>query len=156
MTPSYQKMSEVYKIFATDWDNLDFTPEALEEMYLYESKGIGDIDVSSQHIDYLTTGKKVNGYSVGKKYLNVTVKSWLKDLEKPGWLSYLQSLYEDEFPSWWLDKIFKKFLEDKEETYKRTILKVSKRECEDEFLPKTVFERERKKWNLAKSLNTGM
>lgn len=87
-------MAELYRHFGRDWkDCLDFSDESLIELYNQESYG-GRVDPK-------------NGFYHGKKWLNVTVKMWLEDIEK-GYL-FKQELYEDEnYPHWWLDSIFKK------------------------------------------------
>jgi len=56
-------MCKIYKIFAEPWD-CDFSQQAMEEMFLFESKGIGDINITG----FNATGKKPNGYAVGKKW----------------------------------------------------------------------------------------
>jgi hypothetical protein len=86
-------MSEVYKMFANDWiDCLDFSDEALLELYNYESYG-GNISPN-------------NGFAVGKKWLNLNVSMWKEDIAKG--LLFKKELYEDpKFPHWWLDGVFK-------------------------------------------------
>jgi hypothetical protein len=86
-------MSEVYRMFANDWkDCLDFSDEALLELYNYESYG-GKISPS-------------NGFAVGKKWLNLNVSMWKEDIEKG--LLFKRELYDDpKFPHWWLDGVFK-------------------------------------------------
>lgn len=85
-------MSEVYRIFTKDWEHLlDFSEKSLLEMYHSETHG----DTVSPN----------NGFYVGKKYLNVTVKMWKEDIQK-GCL-FIQELYIDpKYPHWWLDNIF--------------------------------------------------
>ncbi len=99
------KMCDIYKKFAKDW-NCDFSKEAMEEMYLYESKGIGSIDISGFNI----TNKIPNGYAVGKKWLNVTVSMWLEDFRKKCLKGrfFREVTIEElklEYPLWWLKKI---------------------------------------------------
>ena len=86
-------MSEVYKMFANDWkDCLDFSDESLVELYNYESYG-GTISPK-------------NGFAVGKKWLNLNVSMWKKDITQGFLLK--RELYEDpKFPHWWLDGVFK-------------------------------------------------
>jgi hypothetical protein len=86
-------MSEVYRIFSKDWENLvDFSDEMLIELYNSESYG--------------TRVSQSNGFLLGKKWLNVTVKMWLEDIAL-GTL-FKKELYEDpKFPHWWLDGVFK-------------------------------------------------
>lgn len=88
----YRRMADVYKIFARHWiDELDFSETALHEMYQHESLGIPIITDN-------------NGYEVGKKYLNLTVTMWKKDIQDG--ILFRHELYEEPlFPHWWLDKI---------------------------------------------------
>lgn len=85
-------MCEIYKIFSKDWENCcDFSEQSLKEMYTSETHG----DPVSP----------TNGYYVGKKWLNVTVKMWLEDIEKG--LLFKRELYDDpKYPHRWLDNIF--------------------------------------------------
>lgn len=80
-------------MFASDWkDCLDFSDEALVELYNYESYG-GQISPK-------------NGFAVGKKWLNLNVSMWKEDIAQ-GYL-FKHELYEDpKFPHWWLDGVFK-------------------------------------------------
>ena len=123
MTKRFIKMCKIYKIFAEPWD-CDFSQQAMEEMFLFESKGIGDINITG----FNATGKKPNGYAVGKKWLNVQVKAWLRDCKLfidgveqehyQGWGNVLKEIYADKkFPHWWLDEVFSKFIKEKKEFY---------------------------------------
>lgn len=125
MTSRFKKMCEIYKIFAESY-KCDFSNEAMEEMFLFESRGIGNIDITGSN----TIGKLSNGFAVGKKWLNVQVKAWLKDCEQfidgeeqphyRGWANVLRELYDDpRFPHWWLDEVFSKFIKNKKELYKK-------------------------------------
>lgn len=69
---------------------MDFSQQALEAMYLYESEG-GQRPAAD------------NGYAQGKKMMGVTVSMWREDL----WVTlHPQELYEDpDLPGWWLDKV---------------------------------------------------
>ena len=91
VSKKFQRTAELYKRFAVAWDGLDFSNEAMIEMYNAESYG-GDVD------------KKKNGFYIGKQWMNVNIAMWKEDQEK-GHLC-LSELYED-FPHWWLDGIFK-------------------------------------------------
>ena len=63
---------------------------------LFLSESYGDVEC-----------KPNNGYSLGKKWLSVNVEMWKEDLQKGN--VFLWELYEDDdIPSWWLDKVFKK------------------------------------------------
>lgn len=86
-------MSEIYKVFSNDWKHvLDYSDEMLLELYNYESYG--------------GTVSSKNGYSVGKKYLNLCVTGW-KEQIRDGML-FKQELYDDpKLPHWWLDSVLK-------------------------------------------------
>jgi hypothetical protein len=89
-------MSELYKVFSNDWkDCLDYSDESLLELYNYESYGGNK-------------PKSINGFSHGKKWLNLHVAMWKEDLQKG--ILFKQELYEDpKFPHWWLDSVFKDY-----------------------------------------------
>lgn len=83
-------MSNVYKLFTDHFDTLaEFSDHSLIEMYNGETHG--------------TPVSKYNGFFIGKKRLNITIKMWKEDL-KLGNLSRYE-LYNDRFPHWWLDKV---------------------------------------------------
>lgn len=89
----FKRMSEIYKTFASGWTDLDFSDDALIEMFNSESFGT-------------PVDEKKNGFFVGKQWLNVNVNMWLEDREK-GHL-VISELYADErFPHWWLDGVLK-------------------------------------------------
>ena len=79
LTDKFRNMCELYKIFAQPFD-CDFSEKAMQEMFEYESFGIGNIDISG----FNTIGIKPNGYAVGKKWLNVTVSMWKEDYQRGG------------------------------------------------------------------------
>lgn len=84
-------MVPIYRHFARHWEScLDFSDDALYEMYLHESRGQGTISPT-------------NGYHHGKKWMDVAVAQWREDL---GRTLFRFELYEDEnLPRWWLDKV---------------------------------------------------
>lgn len=83
-------MSELYRHFAREMGELDFSDEALVNLYNTESYG------------GVLTPK--NGFAVGKQYLNLQVTMWREDIRR-GWISK-QELYKDEnYPEWWLDSV---------------------------------------------------
>lgn len=136
LSKRFLEESEVYKLFTPENENLDFSHIALEEMYIWESTGKGrSCNVTDQHTEFLKTGRKINGYAVGKKFQNITVAMWFDKLDPiktkeqklgrflikeelikligVGWENLLIELREDIFPNWWLNKIFKDFLKSK-------------------------------------------
>ena len=86
-------MSELYKFFARNMGTLDFSDEALLNLYNAESYGVA------------LTPK--NGFAVGKQYLNLHVTMWKEDIAAG--LLWKFELYKDplfEPFHWWLDSIF--------------------------------------------------
>ena len=86
-------MSEIYRQFSKTWEHvLDFSDNALIEMFNYESSG-------SQ-----ITNPGKNGFYVGKQWMDVNIKMWREDIAQ-GFL-LRKELYEDPaYPRWWLDKV---------------------------------------------------
>lgn len=84
-------MAVLYRHFARDWEHcLDFSDEAMVEMYNWESYG-GSVS-------------KTNGFAHGKKWLNVCVAMWKEDIAKCTLFKW--ELYDDpNLPDWWLDKV---------------------------------------------------
>lgn len=62
-------MAELYKLFGKGWDNLDFSDEAMIEMFNSESFGT-------------PVNIRTNGFYVGKQWLSVNVAMWKEDQEK--------------------------------------------------------------------------
>ena len=69
---------------------MDFSPEACQALYLYESTGQGSID-------------PLNGFAVGKRYMDVAVAQWLEDMWVTLWPWELY--WDDDLPNWWLDRV---------------------------------------------------
>lgn len=87
-------MIPIYKYFAKNY-NLDWSDEAMFEMYDNESSGIP-----------FKNNPWKNGYYVGKHWLDVTLSMWKRDIKEGLLFSF--ELYEDEFfkdYTWWLDKV---------------------------------------------------
>jgi len=85
-------MCEVYRYFSRHWEHvLDFSDESLVELFNHESYG--------------TPCSPKNGFLVGKQHLNVNVAMWKEDIIKG--VLFKQELYDGEFPTWWLDSIFR-------------------------------------------------
>lgn len=88
----FRRMCDVYRVFSKDWEHIgDYSDDAMLELYNAESRG--------------TPVRELNGFYIGKRWLNVTVSMWKEDMEKG--LLFKKELYADEkFPHWWLDSIF--------------------------------------------------
>lgn len=96
VSKKFKRMSELYRLFGADKGSLDFSDEALLNLYNTESYG--------------GTLTPKNGFAVGKQYLNLQVTMWREDIRR-GWL-FKHELYEDErFPHWWLDSVLGKLYE---------------------------------------------
>lgn len=99
MRPSkrWLKTAEVYKHFsraATETGFVcDFSEQAALEMFVFESQGKGRV-------------ARDNGFAIGKKWLDVTLASWLDDLNaSPPMLRAFELYGDPEIPNWWLDKV---------------------------------------------------
>lgn len=100
----WRKIRPIYRYFGGEHSCLDYSEKAALEMYLYETKGLGNLGIN------LFNKKQMNGYAVGKHWMDVTIKMWLEDL-KNGLLCVVE-LYK-EYPNWhwWLDKVVLKPLQ---------------------------------------------
>jgi hypothetical protein len=68
-------------------------------MYIYESKGIGNLK-----FEVMGSSGKYNGFAVGKRWAEVTVRMWKKDIACG--LLFIHELYDiEKFPTWWLDEV---------------------------------------------------
>lgn len=83
-------MMELYRYFGRHWPGLDFSDEAMLNLYNHESYG-GKLSAN-------------NGFACGKKWMTVQISMWKQDIQD-GILR--RSELEGEFPTWWLDSIFK-------------------------------------------------
>jgi hypothetical protein len=87
MTPKWRQMADIYKRFAVDYPRADFSEEAAKEMFYYESTGAA-------------RPKSSNGYMLGKKWMDVTVKMWREDIRDG-----LLLRRELDYPEWFLDRV---------------------------------------------------
>jgi len=88
----YIRMSEIYKRFARDYTGLDFSREALEQMYLHDSNGSVKFDIANTK----------NGYFIGKYWMSVTINMWKEDIKK-GFLLVNELLTD--YPEWFIKQI---------------------------------------------------
>ena len=87
---NFKKMIALYEYFGKECGGLDWSDNALYDLYIFESTGKGRI-------------KPNNGYAYGKHTIDITISMWKEDLDKTLWL---HELYEDpNLPDWWLDKV---------------------------------------------------
>ncbi len=67
-------------------------------MYLFETQGKGDLSFG------LFSGKKPNGFAVGKRWMNVSIAMWQEDIRLGRlWIWEL----ERDYPLWFLDKFLR-------------------------------------------------
>jgi len=92
-------MAAIYRRFGGESQGLDYSESAASEMYRYESTGRGDLKSGVFHG---APSGKLNGYAVGKHWMDATVKMWREDLRS---LLLFRSELEQEFPAWFLDRV---------------------------------------------------
>ena len=93
VSKNYLRMSEVYRIFSSPWKQiLDFSDEALVDMYQYETHGVS------------IRNQNKNGFYVGKQWMDVNIKMWREDIQA-GILTKHELYSDNTFPRWWLEKI---------------------------------------------------
>ena len=87
----WRRMAEMYKRFAADYPDADFSESAALNMYLHESTGAPLPDPCT------------NGYALGKKWMDVTIASWKEDILQFGLL--VSELQSDAYPDWFLERV---------------------------------------------------
>lgn len=100
-------MAEIYKIFTSGYTDLDFSDEAALEMFKFETYGIGNLKQGL----FADPTKKLNGYAVGKHWMDAQIKMWIQGLNEG--IIFTWELYEPEngdtvFPHWFLDRVLPK------------------------------------------------
>lgn len=97
MNTKYKNKLNTYRRFAEEhlFTNLDFSDKAAEEIFNYESKGIGDCNIHNRLNLFIENGTLQNGYAVGKRNMDITFGMWAEDLQKPGWLNLLKELRKE-------------------------------------------------------------
>jgi hypothetical protein len=96
ISPKWRKMSEIYRYFSREWAHLCvYDEQAALDMYCFETFGTP-----------LPAAAKLNGFALGKQWMDVAVAMWKEDL-KAG-LLFRSELYSDPaFPHWWLDRVLR-------------------------------------------------
>jgi hypothetical protein len=95
------KYAEIYRIFGGG--DLDYSDESAFEAYQYETTGKGRHQLG-------LFGDGLNGYVIGKHWMNVQVKLWREGI-KEGTL-FIEELYDEgRYPHWWLEQHFPGTLE---------------------------------------------
>lgn len=83
-------MADIYARFADDWPHADFSEEAAIAMYKRENG------------TPLPQTEKVNGFALGKKWMEVTLAMWREDI--PDGLLFVRELLDDGYPEWFLKR----------------------------------------------------
>ena len=83
----WMRMAEIYRRFASDFPNADFSDEAAMAMYRHETFGEP------------MTGRR-NGFEIGKKRMDVTIEMWKEDIGN-GQL-FVSDL---DYPEWFLRRV---------------------------------------------------
>lgn len=91
ISKKWNKMKDVYMLFSSNLIGCDFSDDAALEMFKHESHG--------------NKISRSNGFYWAKHNMDLTISMWKEDIAVKN-LS-INELYEDDFPHWWLDKIFK-------------------------------------------------
>ena len=101
ISKKWRKIQPIYRYFGGEECRLDYSEDAALKMFLFETYGKGNLKRN------LFSSNSLNGYAVGKHWMDVTIKMWLKDLQEG--LLDLHELYT-EYPQWhwWLDKMITK------------------------------------------------
>lgn len=94
MKPSkrWLRMAEMYKRFARDFPDADFSDRAALDMYKNETFGTP-----------LPKTESLNGFFVGKKWMDVTVSQWKEDIREMR--LFVFELQADKFEDWFLETV---------------------------------------------------
>ena len=93
------RMAAIYRRFGGESPALDYSEAAAVAMYGFESTGRGELKFG---VIPVAPGGKLNGYAVGKHWMDATVKMWREDLR--GMLLFRSEL-EPEYPAWFLERV---------------------------------------------------
>ena len=85
-------MASIYRRFAGDYSDADFSDEAALAMFLHESEGVK-----------MPQKSQLNGFVLGKKWMDVVVSMWREDIAQLG-LS-VRELQDDGYPDWFLQRM---------------------------------------------------
>lgn len=93
MTPSkkWRRMAAMYRRFG-QLPDADFSDAAATAMFTAETHGTP-----------LPPGPPLNGFALGKKWMDVTVSMWREDI--PAGLLAVQELLDDGYPEWFLMRV---------------------------------------------------
>jgi hypothetical protein len=80
LSKKWKEKAKLYRRFADENKELDWSDEAAAEMYLYESYGIVPTWTGDWHYYDRRINGLYNGYFVGKHWLDVSIAMWKEDL----------------------------------------------------------------------------
>ena len=87
------EMAEIYKRFAIkEYPHADFGDVAALMMYEHETYG-----------KPIERTEKLNGFLLGKKWMDVTIAGWKEEIASRGLL--VKELIDDGYPEWFLERI---------------------------------------------------
>lgn len=100
MNQKYKNKLKLYRKYIESgfgYINLDFSDRSAEECFLYESKGIGNLNIHDMHNRYLVDGTFLNGYYVGKRWLDWQISEW-KHMTNQVWKDEIRQYVKEEYP----------------------------------------------------------
>lgn len=94
MKPSkkWMAMAGIYKRFAAEYLEADFSDAAALTMYEHETHG--------KTIDHT---EKLNGFLLGKKWMDVTIAGWKEEILNQ--CLFVSELTADGYPEWFLERV---------------------------------------------------
>lgn len=90
ISKKWRVKAENYKWFARGYPTADFSEDAAEKMYIFESTGCGYVN----HYDVYDG--MVNGYALGKHLQDIQIAMWVEDLKRPFMLTKYELLTDPE------------------------------------------------------------
>ncbi len=96
ISPKWKRTAALYVHFSQPWSHLcDYSTQAEEDMFLYESRGIP-----------IPQRERRNGFQLGKQWMDINVAMWKEGIAEG--TSLRREFYEDpNYPHWWLDKVLR-------------------------------------------------
>lgn len=88
---NWWRMADIYRRFAIDCKDADFSDSAALAFYRYETFGIS-----------LPKADRLNGFELGKKWMDITIAMWKEDIATLG--VSVKELQED-YPDWFLERV---------------------------------------------------
>ena len=86
------RMAEIYRRFSKDYPQADLSDAAALAMFRHETFG-----------DPMPETERLNGFELGKKWMDVTIAGWKEEIASRGLL--VSELIEDGFPEWFLERV---------------------------------------------------